>query len=415
MAKSNISGKAGQAKPKVINTKPVSEKPVKKVVAAKVDIKSKPESIKEFNIKTSSKNQVTMKTLPKKQTEKKVEAKKQIVTKSEVSKKAKTETIKQNKETTDSVKTKSAKQDDIKTAALKNESQKEINPVSKLKKSAIKGSTEEISAKEQEYITVEEKQTNSPEIEEKGDLSIERKLVALFGLQLVDTEINKIRIIRGELPLEVQDLEDEIEGLETRIEKFNVEIKEFETDIKEKKTAIKDHQAQIKKYESQQMNVRNNREYDSLTKEIEFQTLEIQLCEKKIKETAYGLDLKNKVIEETKQKLSERKEDLKQKKIELEEIVAETEKEEKKLIDKLQESQKNIEERLISAYQRIKKNARNGLAVVVVERDACGGCFNKIPPQRQLDIKVHKKIIVCEYCGRILIDKTIEEKVRNKN
>ncbi|HOY30884.1 MAG TPA: C4-type zinc ribbon domain-containing protein [Bacteroidales bacterium] len=251
--------------------------------------------------------------------------------------------------------------------------------------------------------------------EEKGDSTIEKKLVALFGLQLVDTEINKIRIIRGELPLEVQDLEDEIEGLETRLENFNTEIKEFENAVKEKKTAIKEHQAQIKKYESQQMNVRNNREYDSLTKEIEFQTLEIQLCEKKIKEITYGLELKNKVIDETKQVLQDRKDDLKQKKVELEEIVAETEKEEKKLLNRLEENHKCIEERLLTAYQRIKKNARNGLAVVVVERDACGGCFNKIPPQRQLDIKVHKKIIVCEYCGRILIDKTIEEKVRGNN
>ncbi|HNW90742.1 MAG TPA: C4-type zinc ribbon domain-containing protein [Bacteroidales bacterium] len=251
--------------------------------------------------------------------------------------------------------------------------------------------------------------------DDKTDLSIERKLVSLFGLQLVDTEINKIRIIRGELPLEVQDLEDEIAGLETRLENLQVELKEFDTDIKEKKAAIKDHQTQIKKYETQQMNVRNNREYDSLTKEIEFQTLEIQLCEKKIKEIAYGLDLKNKVIEETKQTLKDRKEDLKQKKLELDDIVTETEKEEKKLLSKLEENQKNIEERLFTAYQRIKKNARNGLAVVVVERDACGGCFNKIPPQRQLDIKVHKKIIVCEYCGRILIDKAIEEKVRGNN
>jgi uncharacterized protein len=245
-----------------------------------------------------------------------------------------------------------------------------------------------------------------------ADVTIEKKLIALYSLQQVDSEINKIRIVRGELPLEVQDLEDEIEGLETRIENFNTETKEIENDIKAKKTAIKEHQAQIKKYEAQQMNVRNNREYDSITKEIEFQTLEIQLCEKKIKEFTSDLEHKTDISEKTILGLKERKEDLAQKKVELEEIVSETEKEEKKLVDKLQDSQKYIEERLITAYQRIKKNARNGLAVVIVDRDACGGCFNKIPPQRQLDIKMHKKIIVCEYCGRILVDTTIDEMVK---
>jgi predicted nucleic acid-binding Zn-ribbon protein len=248
--------------------------------------------------------------------------------------------------------------------------------------------------------------------ENLADVTIEKKLVALYSLQQVDSEINKIRIVRGELPLEVQDLEDEIEGLETRIENVNNEVKEIENEIKVKKAAIKEHQSQIKKYEAQQMNVRNNREYDSITKEIEFQTLEIQLCEKKIKEFTTALELKTESAEKTIQLHKERKEDLTQKKVELEEIVSETEKEEKKLVDKLQESQKYIEERLITAYQRIKKNARNGLAVVMVERDACGGCFNKIPPQRQLDIKMHKKIIVCEYCGRILVDSTIDEAVR---
>jgi uncharacterized protein len=250
------------------------------------------------------------------------------------------------------------------------------------------------------------------EIENLADVTIEKKLVALYSLQQVDSEINKIRIVRGELPLEVQDLEDEIEGLETRIENVNNEVKEIENEIKAKKAAIKEHQSQIKKYEAQQMNVRNNREYDSITKEIEFQTLEIQLCEKKIKEFTSALELKTESSEKTILAHKERKEDLTQKKVELEEIVSETEKEEKKLVDKLQESQKFIEERLITAYQRIKKNARNGLAVVMVERDACGGCFNKIPPQRQLDIKMHKKIIVCEYCGRILVDSTIDEIVR---
>jgi predicted nucleic acid-binding Zn-ribbon protein len=259
---------------------------------------------------------------------------------------------------------------------------------------------------------ISEATSRKSESENIADVTIEKKLVALYSLQQVDSEINKIRIVRGELPLEVQDLEDEIEGLETRIENFNVEIKEIENEIKAKKAAIKEHQAQIKKYEAQQMNVRNNREYDSITKEIEFQTLEIQLCEKKIKEFTSDLEHKTEISEKTILAHKERKEDLTQKKVELEEIVSETEKEEKKLVDKLQESQKYIEDRLILAYQRIKKNARNGLAVVMVERDACGGCFNKIPPQRQLDIKMHKKIIVCEYCGRILVDSTIDEIVR---
>ncbi len=254
--------------------------------------------------------------------------------------------------------------------------------------------------------------TISPE--ELAEISIEKKLVALYSLQQVDTEINKIRIVRGELPLEVQDLEDEIEGLETRLENFNAEAKAVETEIKAKTAAIKDHNAQIKKYEAQHMNVRNNREYDSITKEIEFQTLEIQLCEKKIREFNAIKESKNDILDRTKTALKERKEDLKQKKMELDEIVAETEKEEIKLVGKLEDSQRYIEDRLIIAYQRIKKNARNGLAVVLVERDACGGCFNKIPPQRQLDIKMHKKIIVCEYCGRILVDASIEEMMMAK-
>ncbi len=305
------------------------------------------------------------------------------------------------------------KKETVKTTATPIDN-KQVTPKSE---PAKKSKAEKIIGKEPEPQTITEIPAAQlfPGADDKADLSIEKKLVSLFNLQIVDTEINKIRIIRGELPLEVQDLEDEIAGLETRLENFEVETKELETEIKEIKAAAKEHQAQIKKYETQQMNVRNNREYDALTKEIEFQTLEIQLCEKKTKETTYSLELKNRVIEETQQLLKERKDDLKQKKLELEDIVSETEKEEKKLMEKHLENQKNIEDRLLLAYQRIKKNARNGLAVVVVERDACGGCFNKIPPQRQLDIKMHKKIIVCEYCGRILIDKTIEEKVRGNN
>lgn len=268
-------------------------------------------------------------------------------------------------------------------------------------------------AKETEPVKKEEKVApkSKPvaEVEEATDVTIEKKLVALYNLQQVDTEINKIRIVRGELPLEVQDLEDEIEGLETRITNLQAEVDQLDVSVKEKKAGIKECQALIKKYEAQQNNVRNNREFESISKEIEFQNLEIQLCEKRIKEYAAAADAKKILVAQAKETYKERTEDLKMKKVELEEIVAETEKEEDRLMKTFQNNQKFIEERLLNAYQRIKKNARNGLAVVLVERDACGGCFNKIPPQKQLDIKMHKKIIVCEYCGRILIDKSIEE------
>lgn len=253
--------------------------------------------------------------------------------------------------------------------------------------------------------------TEGPEsADDKVIASIEKKLKALFDLQTIDSQIDKIRIVRGELPLEVQDLEDEIEGIQTRIENSSTETTQLEEAITEKKNAIKNCQALIKKYESQQMNVRNNREYDSLSKEIEFQNLEIQLCEKRIKEFKVSLDLKKEVIEKSNEILEEKIKDLEVKKAELNDIIAETEKDETILLHKSTENQQIIEERLLNAYQKIRKNARNGLAVVVVERDACGGCFNKIPPQRQLDIRLHKKIIVCEYCGRILVDDDITGK-----
>lgn len=262
---------------------------------------------------------------------------------------------------------------------------------------------------EPKEVKVASKPKPVAEVEETNDITIEKKLVALYVLQQVDTEINKIRIVRGELPLEVQDLEDEIAGLETRIGNLQAEVDQMDVNVKEKKSGIKECQALIKKYEAQQNNVRNNREFESISKEIEFQNLEIQLCEKRIKEFAVTVEAKKAIVAQAKASLKERADDLKQKKIELEEIVAETEKEEDRLMKNFQNNQRFIEERLLNAYQRIKKNARNGLAVVLVERDACGGCFNKIPPQRQLDIKMHKKIIVCEYCGRILIDRTIVE------
>jgi uncharacterized protein len=239
------------------------------------------------------------------------------------------------------------------------------------------------------------------------EIPVEDKLRLLFEMQSVDSEIDKIKILRGELPLEVQDLEDELAGLQTRISNFDEEINNIDQSIQKKKNDIVDAQALIKKYQDQQMNVRNNREFDSLSKEIEFQTLEIELCEKRIKEFTFQLKERKEQLEESKVLLEERKGDLETKKEELNTIVSENKKEEEELLARSSEFQNKIEPRLYSAYKRIRKNARNGLAVVPVERDACGGCFNKIPPQRQLDIKSRKKIIVCEYCGRILVDPDI--------
>lgn len=247
-------------------------------------------------------------------------------------------------------------------------------------------------------------------IAESTEISNEEKLKALFELQRVDSEIDKIKILRGELPLEVQDLEDELAGLETRITNLEEEIKGFETSVTAKKNEISNANSLIKKYKEQQNNVRNNREYDSLSKEIEFQTLEIELCEKRIREFSVQIKSKKETIDSSKSHLDERMSDLKNKKKELEDIIADTQKEEQTLIKKSKEYEIIIEPRLIAAYKRIRGNARNGLAVVTVERDACGGCFNKIPPQRQLEIRSRKKIIVCEYCGRILVDKGFGEK-----
>lgn len=246
---------------------------------------------------------------------------------------------------------------------------------------------------------------------EVAEMTIAEKLKALYDLQLVDTAIDKIRILRGELPLEVQDLEDEIEGLQTRVSKYDDDIESLDKSINGKKQEIANAQDLIKKYEEQQNNVRNNREYDSLSKEIEFQTLEIELCEKRIREFSVLIDEKKVVIDESTGVLNERKLDLENKKKELEDIIDETKKEEDVMEKKSAQLEEIIEERLTTAYNKIRANARNGLAVVPVERDACGGCFNKIPPQRQLDIASRKKIIVCEYCGRILVDSKISEEV----
>lgn len=243
------------------------------------------------------------------------------------------------------------------------------------------------------------------------DISVEDKLQSLYSLQLIDSGIDKIKTVRGELPLEVQDLEDEVEGLETRIENFSHDLKSLDNSINEKKHGIKDAQSLIKKYEEQQMNVRNNREYDSISKEIEFQQLEIQLCEKKIKEFQASVETKKVVLEDSEKQLVEKQQDLTAKRKELEDIVKETEKEEKTLLTKSEKAEKIIDDRLLVAYKRIRKNAKNGLAVVTIQRDSCGGCFNKIPAQRQLEIKSRKKIIVCEHCGRILVDDQIVDQV----
>lgn len=239
------------------------------------------------------------------------------------------------------------------------------------------------------------------------DISVEEKLRALHELQSVVSEVDKIKTLRGELPLEVQDLEDDIAGLKTRLVNLDDEIKNLDTAVNNKKIAIKDSQALIAKYTEQQNNVRNNREFDSLSKEIEFQNLEIELSEKRIKEYTAEMAAKKETISNSKVLLSEREEDLQRKKNELAEITEETKIEEEKLKSKSEKIETFIEARLLGAFKRIRKNARNGLAVVTIQRDACGGCFNKIPPQRQLDIASRKKIIVCEYCGRILVDEKI--------
>jgi len=239
---------------------------------------------------------------------------------------------------------------------------------------------------------------------EVQEIPIEEKLKALYQLQQVHSEIDKINILRGELPLEVQDLEDEMAGLNTRIKNFLDEVKQLDTAIANKKNEIVSANNLIKKYQEQQNNVRNNREFDSLAKEIEFQTLEIELCEKRIREFSVQATEKHEIINSAQKLVEEREADLKGKKSELSEITSDTEKEEKLLQKKAAEIEGKIEPRLINAYKRIRSNARNGLAVVTVQRDACGGCFANIPPQRQLDIRSRKKVIVCEYCGRILVD-----------
>lgn len=258
---------------------------------------------------------------------------------------------------------------------------------------------------------------------ESADLSVEEKLKTLYQLQTTLSAIDEKKALRGELPLEVQDLEDEIAGLTTRVEKINADIKEFKDAVSQKKAEINEAQASVERYKAQLNEVKNNREYDTLSKEIEFQSLEIELCNKKIKEANVKIEEKTADLKTNEDLIKDRRQALEEKKSELDEIIDETRTEEERLKESAKELEVKIEPRLLTSFKRIRKNARNGLGIVYVQRDACGGCFNKIPPQRQLDIKMHKKIIVCEYCGRILIDpelagikteKPAEEKPKRK-
>lgn len=237
-----------------------------------------------------------------------------------------------------------------------------------------------------------------------ADMSVEQKLKNLYQLQTMLSEIDRIKILRGELPLEVQDLEDEIEGLTHRMGKYNEDVEACKADIAAKKAKINEAQQAIARYKEQLNDVKNNREYDMLSKEIEFQSLEVELQNKRIGEAQRAIENRKADIETARHQLEERRADLDVKKAELDEITAETKAEEEKLREKAKNLEQSIEPRLLTAFKRIRKNTRNGLGIVYVQRDACGGCFNKIPPQRQLDIRMRKKIIVCEYCGRIMID-----------
>ncbi len=234
--------------------------------------------------------------------------------------------------------------------------------------------------------------------------TVEQKLKALYELQTIHTKIDKIRQVRGELPMEVADLEDDVAGLETRIQKIKAELDDLEDDIVTRKNLIKDAQANTKKYETQLNEVKNNREYDAISKEIEIQGLDIQVSKKKIREFGFEIASKTGIYEKALADLESRKADLDAKKAELGTITAETQKDENELTALADKAIVNIDERLLIAYNRLRQNAKNGLAVVTIQRDSCSGCFNQIPPQRQSDIRQRKKIIVCEHCGRILVD-----------
>ena len=236
------------------------------------------------------------------------------------------------------------------------------------------------------------------------DLTVEEKLKTLFQLQTTLSQIDEKRALRGELPLEVEDLENEVEGLSVRLEKINQEIDDLSKAVSQRTADIEEAKASVERYNKQLNDVKNNREYDTLTKEIEFQTLEIELCQKKIKEAEQRVKEREADRDRVNEQIDNRERDLEDKRSELDEIMQETREEEEILKAKAKDLELKIESRLLQSFKRIRKNARNGLGIVYVQRDACGGCFNKIPPQRQLDVKMHKKIIVCEHCGRILID-----------
>lgn len=239
------------------------------------------------------------------------------------------------------------------------------------------------------------------------NLSVESRLTSLYKLQTVLTEIDRIRTIRGELPLEVKDLEDNLEGLHTRIANFKTEIDTLRVKLAQEKEKISDAQNKIARYKEQLDNVRNNREFDLLSKEVEFQTLEIELCEKHIGEYTRTIENRERDIETTQEKISDSEHVLAEKKAELEEIVSETRQDEERLRQQAKDLEPQIDARTLNAFKRIRKNARNGLGLVCISRNACGGCLNRIPPQKQLEIRMHKKIVVCEYCGRIIIDPEI--------
>jgi predicted nucleic acid-binding Zn-ribbon protein len=288
---------------------------------------------------------------------------------------------------------------------------KEKETAEKKAKETVEKKAKKTPAKKEKEVVAENidiKETLSSEKKDKAsaekDLSVEQKLDALYQLQSMLTEIDKIKTLRGELPLEVQDLEDEITGLQTRIQNFQLDGKDIDTTIGQQRIKITDANALVEKYKQQLDNVRNNREFDNLSKEIEYQGLEVELAEKRIRE--FTVEAKNvaEEIQKSKVLLAERQIDLKSKKEELDEIVSETKIQEEQLRERAKQIETTIEPRLLTAFKRIRKSARNGLAIVYIQRDACGGCFNKIPPQRQLDIKLRKKIIVCEHCGRIMID-----------
>jgi predicted nucleic acid-binding Zn-ribbon protein len=267
-------------------------------------------------------------------------------------------------------------------------------------------------AENQSVVEYNENITHLPEnIPQEGieEITIAKKLLSLYNLQQIWSQVDKIRVVRGELPNEVRDLEDALEGMQTRIEKHKEEVEELHQKIVAQDVKMKEATVLIKRYEDQQNNVRNNREYESLSKEIEYQKLEIQVAEKHKVKFSADIVTKTENIAEFAEKRKEIEEILTQKKNELTAIIAETKKEEHELIAKAEALKKNVDHRLLNAFERIRNNARNGLAIVLIERDACGGCFSTIPPQRQLDIRLHKKIIVCEACGRIFIDQQLVE------